>query len=179
MPITFDFLANFFTPVKLGGQSEKCYDRVCPVCHSWNDTSTEVVWCCRDDTAPALPTPCVCAVYTFISYKMWKGSPTHLQYLAVSFASHGSSDCKRWRYFTVRQSYCHIYLNIFGNGVCENTKRSTLGIDGAHSLCWCKSSAKHQRVIFNTAVWFHMVSCSITSEVSPHYLYWQSKPISH
>lgn len=33
--IKFDFLVNLCTPhdVKLGGQSEKCYDRVCPVCH--------------------------------------------------------------------------------------------------------------------------------------------------
>lgn len=33
---TFGILVSFHTPVdvKLGGQSEKCYGWVCPVCHS-------------------------------------------------------------------------------------------------------------------------------------------------
>lgn len=45
-------------------------------------------WCCRDDTAPAAPHPCVCESYTYIWCDMWKGTPPHLQDLDFfSFAS--------------------------------------------------------------------------------------------
>lgn len=102
-----NFLVNFYTPVdvKLGSQSEKCYDRVCPVCYSWNDTSREVVWCCRDDTALATPNPNLCGMYTYIWHWMWKGNATHFTVFRFFSFALASSDFKRWHLHEVTVLY--------------------------------------------------------------------------
>lgn len=111
MLVTFGILVNFHTPVdvKLGGQSEKCYSRVCPVCHSWNDTSREVVWCCRDDTAPASASVKMC-IYTFGTNAL-KGNPTHFCLFAFYFRAaqtmRGDS-FMWWTSSTFRGSHCYI-----------------------------------------------------------------------